>query len=160
MVGLMSADVSPRTVRSTGESAGDHWWAWLLSLAAIFIPLVFLVAWYSIPNFALTGNRAIIAVRRGDLIVPVLILSLETIRRWGWVVKGGRAISIARAVGTTLCGLAAFLCLVAMNYATMDAGRLPTKVGDSVAWITVTTLVITCAFGTYAVAWSSREKRQ
>jgi hypothetical protein len=149
---------SDATTESEGSSS-EHWWPWVLSLVAIALPIVFLLAWYSIDNFAFTWQQVNTSVRRGEFIVPVLILCLETIRRWCWVIKGGKAITVARIAGSSLCILAAFLCLVAMNFVAKNPDKMPVKTGDSIALITISTFVIAAAFGTYAVAWSTKGAR-
>jgi len=142
--------------RAAGESHahahsnGDNWWSWLITFLAIALPVLVLMGWFSIADFRVNGHYADAAIQRGDLLIPVLILCLEAVRRWCWEVKGGaRWLKISRVVAPIWCGFAAFACAVGFFYATVE--KASANSDHSIALITLVSLGIAGVLGTFAV---------
>jgi hypothetical protein len=136
---------------------GDPWFVWLLALAAIALPVVVLLCVGSIPLDRVTWVDVGTAAKRGDFLVPVLILCAETIRRWCREVKCGHFLIVVRIFAVGMCGLAGAICfsatVIAANVEVTRAG------GDSLVTITWWCLVAAFVFGTWAVAVSGGEAR-
>lgn len=134
---------------------GDPWFVWLLALAAIALPVVVLLCVGSIPLDRVTWVDVGTAARRGDFLVPVLILCAEAIRRWCREVKCGHFLIIVRIFAVGMCGLAGAICFSAtVIAANVEVTR---AVGDSLVTITWSCLVAASVFGTWAVAVSGGE---
>jgi hypothetical protein len=140
-----------------GRPGGDPWSVWLLALAAIMVPVVVLLCVGSIPVDRVAVGDLSTAARRGDFLVPVLILCAETIRRWCRDVHCGRILRFVRIFAVTTCGLAGSICFSA----TVIAAKvdITPAVGASLITITWWCLVVALVFGTWAVAASCREAR-
>jgi hypothetical protein len=134
---------------------GDQWLHWSITIIALVVPILVLLIWYSIPNEALTWHEVYLAFQRGDFLVPVMILTLESIRRWWREVDGGGMIDALRILITILCGLAAFTCLVATVSAASSNGVSPAS-GRSITAITLASFVISFLTGTPAVSRSRK----
>ena len=122
----------------------------MIALLAIGVPVLALVGWFSIPASRFNGHYADVAVQQGDLLVPVLILCLEALRRWIWEVKGGAWwIKIGRFVAPAWCALVAFGCVIGFFYATAEKSSADS--GRSIAVITLVSLASAAILGTCAV---------
>jgi hypothetical protein len=128
---------------------GDHWVTWMITLAAIVLPVVVLLVSDSIPKAAVTWTEVNVALQRGDFLIPVLILCLEAIRRWWRDVECGFVLGVIRLVATGLCGAAVVVCLIATTTAATVA--VTSQTGRSIAAITGSCFVVAVAFGTLAV---------
>ena len=142
---------------ATGRSGGDAWFVWLLALAAIILPAIVLLCVGSIPLDRVTTGDLSTAARRGDFLVPVLILCVETIRRWCRDVHCGRILRYVRITAVAACGLAGSICFSATVIATKT--EITPAVGESLTTITWWCLVTALLFGTWGVA-ASRKKEQ
>ena len=133
---------------------GDSWFVWLLALAAIIVPAIVLLCVGSIPLDRLTAGDLSTAAKRGDFLVPVLILCVETIRRWCREVHCGRVLQFVRVLAVTSCGLAGSICFSA----TVIAAKVEVTpaVGESLTTITWWCLVVALLFGTWAVSASRK----
>jgi len=130
----------------------DYWMPWLIALCAIVLPGLVLVLADSIPRDTLVLTEVKVSVQRGDFLIPVLILCLDTIRRWWREVEQLRFLKTIRGTATFMCGAAALVCLIATTTAATVAVTPDT--GKSITNITVACLVVAVAFGTLAVAAS------
>lgn len=133
------------------RSNGDNWWSWGITFLAIALPVVILLGWFSIANFRFDGHYANAAIQHGDLLVPVLILCVEAIRRWCWEVKSGGSVLIKffRVVLPIWCGLTALGCVMGFFYATTESATVDSN--RSIALITLVSLVSAGICGTFAV---------
>ena len=144
---------------------GEHWASWLVTLSAIVVPVFVLFGWYLIANPDLIMSGVNAATRRGDFLVPVLILCVESIRRW-WCLNDltqsrrlklkirGRTVSMShlRRMAITGCLAAAALCFIATVYAASQP--VTQESGLSIIVITVTCFAAGFAFGTLVLRFS------
>lgn len=120
-------------------------------LAAIAVPVIVLLCADSIPKDNISWGDVEISMQRGDFLVPVMLLCVETIRRWWRDVECGRFLKFIRYVATALCMAAVTVCLIATTTA-VELQQLSPASGKSLTTITVACLVISISFGTLAVA--------
>ncbi len=92
-------------------------------------------------------------MKRGDFLVPVLILSIDTMRRWLREVECGRFLRIVKLIACGLCIGTAFICLVATSQAASMA--VTAQAGRAIEQITMTCMVVPISFGTFAVGLSA-----
>jgi hypothetical protein len=153
-----AASSKPAQSTSVAKRPGaDPWSVWLLALAAIIVPVIVLLCVGSIPVDRVAVGSLSTAARRGDFLVPVLILCAETIRRWCREVRCGRILRFVRILAVASCGLAGSICFSA----TVIAAKVDVTpaIGASLITITWWCLVVALVFGTWAVAASCREAR-
>lgn len=158
--GGQSHDGRSRGLKETTESAGkaDHWLVWWLALAAVAIPVIVLFSAASIPKDSLIWSQVAIAVQRGDFLVPVLILSLDTMRRWLREVECGTFLRIIKPIACALCVGAAFICLIATSQAASLA--ITADAGKAIEQITMMCMVVPLSFGTLAVSISASQEQE
>jgi hypothetical protein len=116
---------------------------------AIILPGLVLLVTYSYPRGAISWHTVDVSVRRGDFLIPVLILCVESVRRWWREVKMGTILWPFRIVATIGCGGAAVVCFAAMASAADSA--LTNAAGDSAINVTKWSLITGLVFGTLAV---------
>jgi hypothetical protein len=66
-----------------------HWLPWIFPLMAIGLPLLCSVVAASMSAKMWTAQFAAESSGRGDLLIPALIVCVESLRRWSSDVKGG-----------------------------------------------------------------------
>jgi hypothetical protein len=144
---------------------GEHWASWLVALSAIAVPVFVLLAWYSMAKANLVWSGVNVATRRGDFLVPVLILCVESVRRW-WSLDDhtqsrrlrlrgdGHTVSMRLVRCSALTGsfIAGVLCFIATIYAASQP--VTAESGDSIIVITGTCFVAGFAFGTLVLRFS------
>jgi hypothetical protein len=145
---------APEAASSGLSPVADHWLVWLLALAAIAIPVVILFIAASIPKDAAIWSQVTIAAKRGDFLVPVLILSMDTMRRWCRELKCKAFLGFVKLIACVFCVLAAFICLIATSEAASLA--ITPEAGTAIEQITVMCMVIPVSFGTLAVGLSAK----
>jgi hypothetical protein len=152
-------DSTTAALKETAESDHkiDHWLDWLLALAAIAVPVIVLFCAASIPKDSPIWSQVAIAIRRGEFLVPVLILSLDTTRRWLKEVKCGPLLRIVKFVACVLCIASSFICLVATSQAASLA--ITADSGKAIEQITMTCIAVPVTFGTFAVSASARRSK-
>jgi hypothetical protein len=155
--GAQSRDGGPGGPKEAGEPGRkeDHWLVWLLALAAVAIPVVVLFSAASIPKDSLIWSQVATAMQRGDFLVPVLILSLDTMRRWLREVECGKFLRIIKPIACVLCVGTAFICLVATSQAANLA--ITADAGKAIEQITMMCMIVPVSFGTFAVSISGQE---
>jgi len=142
--------VSPDLGQVDLEARHDHWIGWLLTLAAVALPVVVLLAADSIPRATLAWHYVALSVQRGDFLIPVLILCAEGIRRWWREVNcKTAALRFIRFLATAVCGACIVICLISTAIAT--SLNVTADIGKSVTTITGVCFVAALAFGTSAV---------
>jgi hypothetical protein len=104
----------------------------------------------SIPKGAPVGTNLDLSVRRGEFLVPVIILAAETIRRWcrdvtctWWPWKTVRIIAVS------LGGLAIIVCLIAATE--VASTQISRGTGNSMVMITILCSIVALAFGSLGV---------
>jgi hypothetical protein len=139
---------------SHARAKGDDWFVWVLALASLAVPAIILVCVDSIPKDTIAWHEVNVSVDRGDFLIPIMALCVETIRRW-WRDVELQHMRSARVLATFFCAAASLICLIA----TTTAASLPVtpQTGSSIATITCSCLVIGISFGTAAVS-ASQEK--
>jgi hypothetical protein len=144
---------------------GEHWASWFVALSAIAVPAFVLIAWYSMAKAGLAWSGVDVATRRGDFLVPVLILCVESVRRW-WsldhqtqsrrlklkIAGHTVAMSLVRRSAMTGSFVAAVLCFIATVYAASQPVTSPS--GFSIIVITVTCMAAGFTFGTLVLPFA------
>ena len=139
--------------RTSPKATGDLWLLWLLALASITAPVIVLLVVYSIPKGNLSWSGVYVSVKRGDFLIPVMLLCVETVRCWWREAKrGSRFRHFVRILATTACAAASLVCVCATTIATHV--KVTSETGHSIATITVGCLSVALVFGTAAV-WVS-----
>jgi hypothetical protein len=168
----ISASATPSTAAKTVSESklGESSISWLVTLAAIGLPVFVLVVWYSIQSADLSWHRLDTSIERGDFLVPVLILCVESLRRW-WTLgprertrrirlKVGQhtvAMEHVRRTALTACVIGALLTFVATIYAASQP--LTPKSGDSIVVITTACFAVAFSFGTMVIRFSGVKER-
>lgn len=127
-------------------------WGWWIALGAIGLPLLVLLVTSSIPRDQVSLFALRQSVRRGDFLVPIMIMCVEAIRRWCREVECGSILRYVRLAAVFLCASSAVICLIALAF-TASVG-LTAESGRSISTITVGCFVAALVFGTAAV-WAS-----
>lgn len=154
------AQSEPATTPRTHGAAASQWPHWLITFVAIALPILVVLVRYSVPEFALTWHQVNVAIERGDFLVPVLILCLESIRCWCSEVTGTRRWTrVSRLICSAWCGFAAVTCLIAMTYAA-SVGAVTANIGHSIEVITGSSFFTAAVLGTVAVDRASRRVRE
>ena len=150
------ATIAPKRLRSASSlRRADNWFVWLLELAAIAVPVLVLLCADSIPKDHVTWAKVAVSVDRGDFLVPVLILCVDTVRRWWHEARHRLIFKIVRWVATIGCSAAAIVCLIAMT--TAANVKVTAETGRSITIITEWWMAAAIAFGTAGVISSNRE---
>jgi len=159
----MTSDVTSSSRTSGGKHAakppprsGDLWLIWLLALGSIVVPTIALLCIYFIPKNDPSWYGVYIALKRGDFLIPVMFLNVETIRCWWREAKPGSiARHCTRLLATIICIIAALVC----TFATVIGPFVPVspEAGRSIAELTLGCLCVALVFGTAAV-WVSTKR--
>jgi hypothetical protein len=127
---------------------------WVIAICAIALQILALVVVRYVLTYTLRTSAFTVAVRRGDLLIPALILCVETMRRWCFDVKKGRWFLITvRILACLICGALFLIAWAALAIAATVAVTPDT--GDAITAITVGCLVAALVFGTWAVIASA-----
>lgn len=145
----MSSPTPPRLAN------GDHWFIWVLALAALAVPVIVLLCVDSIPKDTFAWHDVAVSIDRGDFLIPVMALCVETVRRWWREVEAQRSFKAVRILATFACSAAGLVCVIATTTAASVA--LSVDTGRSITMITGACLVPAVAFGTLAVWLCARD---
>lgn len=140
---------TPKTALSA-HPAVRHWVPWLLPLLAIVLPLGCFALAASVDDSAWTWGAAGTSVRRGDLLIPALIVCAEAWRRWWIEVKGRKVVLTFAVLFTLLCGAAVIMCLVAFSGAA-NSNSVAEHGSKIVVEVTWTSFIAGLLAGTIAV---------
>jgi hypothetical protein len=169
--------------KSEPSKLAEHWISWWVALAAIGIPVFVLLAWKSIGEGSLVWSGVASASERGDFLVPVVILCIESLRRW-WVlnpVDRARNLELKftskrlpmetiRRTAIVVCGFAGAVACVATIYSanqsstdeSSQSASTPSssqsastdKSSQSINFVTISGLMASVGFGTMVLKYS------
>jgi hypothetical protein len=136
-----------------GRPMGDRWLVWILAIVSIAAPVILLLCAYSIPKADMSWYGVLLAVRRGNFLMPAMLLCAETVRCWWSEAKvKRRSWGWVRITATFTCTVAVVICISATTIASLVPAK--PEVGLSITIITSGSLSAALVFGTAAV-WVS-----
>jgi hypothetical protein len=153
--GRHAANKPSKAAKEPSKRAGDLWLLWLLALGSIAAPVIVLLCAYSIPKGNVSWQGVYIAVKRGEFLLPVMFLCVETVRCW-WreAGRGSRLRHFIRTLATGTCVVASLVCVCATTIGTLVP--VTAETGHSIATVTVGCFCVALVFGTVAVWVSTR----
>jgi hypothetical protein len=150
------ASPQPGAIESLGRHSrrsANSWEGWLAISAATVLPTTFVVCVYSIPKGTLSWQGVHILLGRGQLLIPAIILCLESARRWMRTVQPRTRIVLSmRIIATLLSTISAIIGMTAFILSSTTA-LLP-MVEKSIETITLSGLIIGLIFGVGATIMS------
>ena len=150
-------DADPETPHPAFKEMGDRLLEWLLPILAIVLPATFLILIPFVQKNIVTWSNVSLSAKRGDYLIPVLILCAETVRRWCREVScRGRILQVVRFVAVSMCTVA-LLISFASSVALTEFTLTPAS-GRSIVTITAWCLIPSFVFGTIAVVLPPKER--
>lgn len=144
-------------LKARKKTASDNWWAWGLELSAVCLPVLLTIIVMYVEKGRIEETSIINAIRRGDFLIPILIIYVDVARRW-WLVSPRKRLGMAlRWIAMAISGLAGILYIAAATLAAaVNISRLD---GHAIDVVTISGMVGAAFIGTTGVAVSNRAIR-